>query len=327
MKLFSVIIPTYKGEDSLPVALESICAQTYKNIEVIVSDDNGLGTASQLSTKKVCDGFRDRLNIIYLANEHVNGSHARNEGLKRAKGEYISLLDDDDFYLKDYAEKAVETFGKGADMVFFNVAILTKEGVSRIVRNDEINAVDLLFYHKEIGTGSNLCFKRKIYDEDGGFDERYLRSQDIEFAVKKLHRYSSEWIDSLQIVKFYNRTDNFPDYRKSLEVYSLLREDMSGKGIIDKDTCEKLYIRQLHCLYNDLLVKKAPVKDIRAVYDLLDEKKNLSFMDRSMYQVYRISKGLFRFVFDTYMSIKNKNEKNEAAGLLQYRKELEDKYR
>ncbi len=306
MKLLSVVIPTYKGEDSLPIALESLVKQTYSNIEVIVSDDNGKGSESQLNTKKIIDRFQAKLNLVYLVNDHVNGSHARNEGLKVATGEYIALLDDDDFYLNNYAEEAVKAFeDSSADMVFFNVAVLTKEGVSRMVKNDSIEGIDLLFYRKEIGTGSNLCFRRKVFVEDGGFDERYLRSQDIEFAVKKLHKYSSVWVDKLEIVKYFNKTDNFPNYRKSLETYSLLREDLYGKQIIDDEVKKQLQNSQLHSLYNDMLAKNAEVKDVVSVYEELKKLGSLSVKDKGMMLVYSFSKLLFSVLFKSYLSLSN----------------------
>ncbi len=321
MKLLSVVIPTYKGEDSLPIALESLVKQTYSNIEVIVSDDNGKGSESQLNTKKIIDRFQAKLNLVYLVNDHVNGSHARNEGLKVATGEYIALLDDDDFYLNNYAEEAVKAFeDSSADMVFFNVAVLTKEGVSRMVKNDSIEGIDLLFYRKEIGTGSNLCFRRKVFVEDGGFDERYLRSQDIEFAVKKLHKYSSVWVDKLEIVKYFNKTDNFPNYRKSLETYSLLREDLYGKQIIDDEVKKQLQNSQLHSLYNDMLAKNAEVKDVVSVYEELKKLGSLSVKDKGMMLVYSLSKRLFSVVFKAYLSLNN--NWTSTKELLEYRESL-----
>ncbi len=321
MKVLSVVIPTYKGEDSLPVALESLVKQSYKNLEVIVSDDNGEGSDSQLKTQKIIEKFKSQLNLIYLVNDHVNGSHARNEGLKAATGDYISLLDDDDFYLNDYADEAVKAFEDPTiDMVFFNVAVLTKEGVSRTVKNESINGIDLLFYRKEIGTGSNLCFRKKVFTEDGGFDERYLRSQDIEFAVKKLHKYSSAWVDKLEIVKYFNKTDNFPNYEKSLDTYSLLRDDLHDRQIINDEIKKQLQNSQLHSLYNDMLAKNADVQDVRSVYQKLEKLGSLSVKDKGMMFVYSLSKRLFAIVFKMYLSLNN-NWTN-AKELLEYRESL-----
>lgn len=311
MKLFSIIIPTYKGEDSLPIALQSIVKQSYSNIEVIVSDDNGKGDESQIKTEKVINEFKNKLNITYLVNEHVNGSHARNEGLKVAKGEYVSLLDDDDFYLQDYVKDAVDTFeNNDTDLVFFNVVIINKTGVNRIIKNDKITALDLLFYRTEIGTGSNICFRRDIYKEDGGFDERYLRQQDIEFAVKKLNKYKALWIDKVEIVKYFNKTDNYPNFKRSLDTYELLRNDLLDKKVIDAKIANELKIKQLHNIYNDMLVRNADKETIKDIYNELKTSNSLSFIDKSMMAVYGVSKSLFNSIFKSYMSLKSKDNNN-----------------
>ena len=55
--LVTVVITTYKGSDSINRAVESVITQTYKNIEIIVVDDNGLNTKEQLETEKIVNLF------------------------------------------------------------------------------------------------------------------------------------------------------------------------------------------------------------------------------------------------------------------------------
>ena len=99
-KLVSVIIPTYGGGEYLKRCIESVLAQTYPNIEVVVVDDNGLGTPNQLLTQKVMQEFKDDTRVKYVCHEiNKNGSAARNTGFRNSKGEYICLLDDDDEWL------------------------------------------------------------------------------------------------------------------------------------------------------------------------------------------------------------------------------------
>lgn len=323
-KLLSIVIPTYKGSESIFVALSSIARQSYKNIEVIVSDDNGKGTDDQIKTQKVIESFSNELNIKYLINSHVNGSHARNKGLEVAKGDYISLLDDDDFYLEEYAKEVISVFdnNKDVDFVFFDVAIITKEGVSRTVCNEKIDYKDFLLGNKEIGTGSNICFRRRALD-DGGFDERYLRYQDIEFIVKKLYKFKSIWINRLLVVKYFNKIDNYLNYEKSLNMQKLLREDVYEKGIINNTEFNELESRQLHGLFNDMLAKGMNKKDINIIYKMLKDRNMLSFIDKGMCGVYMISKKAFKFVFDMFMSNKSKQYNVDFNKLLEYREMLE----
>ncbi|WP_366002205.1 glycosyltransferase family 2 protein [uncultured Clostridium sp.] len=95
--IVTIIIPTYKGKDTILRAVNSALNQTYNNLQVIVVDDNGRGTKEQLITQKLLQNYIYNNKILYIAHEkNSNGSIARNTGLKYAIGEYICFLDDDD---------------------------------------------------------------------------------------------------------------------------------------------------------------------------------------------------------------------------------------
>lgn len=97
----SIIIPTYKRETHyLDRAIQSLLNQTYANIEIIVVDDNGKGTAFQLKTEEFMRKYNSYSNIIYHHNENnIGGALSRNIGIDLASGEYVTFLDDDDEYL------------------------------------------------------------------------------------------------------------------------------------------------------------------------------------------------------------------------------------
>lgn len=87
--LVSVVIPTYNRGDLLAAALDSVFAQTYPRVEVIVVDDG-----STDDTPEVVRPYLDRL--IYLRQANGGLSSARNAGMRRASGEYMALMDSDD---------------------------------------------------------------------------------------------------------------------------------------------------------------------------------------------------------------------------------------
>ena len=98
----SVIITTHQRPDFLLRAVKSVLAQSVPT-EVVVVDDNGLGTEDQLNTQIVLQPFLDK--ITYLPLEKNGGACiARNEGVKIASGEYIFFLDDDDEFLPNKVE-------------------------------------------------------------------------------------------------------------------------------------------------------------------------------------------------------------------------------
>lgn len=325
-KLFSIIIPTYKGSDSLPIALACLEKQTFKDFEVIVSDDNGKDSDEQIKTQKVIDTFKDKLNIKYLINKHVNGSYARNQGLQNAEGKYICFLDDDDFYLDSCLEEMKKTFelNKDISFIFSNVVIILKEGVSRIVKCNDIDSKSLLFYKKEIGTGSNIFFRREVYDNDGGFDDSYLRLQDIEFVAKKLAKYKSISLDKSLVVKYYNSNDNFPNFDRNIKMCEKLRDDVYKLGIINKEEYVELRNNQLLNILKDMIVKNSLKDDVKRVYKMID---NIHFMVKASYYAYLLSPKLFNIIFKVIFPSTKENNDSNVNELIKYRKKLEESYK
>ncbi len=90
-RLVSVIIPTFGDPVRLTNAIDSVLAQDYKTVEIIVVDDNGEGTEYQIKTQKIIDECK---NVKYICHRfNKNGSAARNTGISVAEGYYIALLD------------------------------------------------------------------------------------------------------------------------------------------------------------------------------------------------------------------------------------------
>jgi glycosyltransferase involved in cell wall biosynthesis len=115
--LVSVITPTYNRKELLSRAIKSLLKQTYTNFESIVVDD-----ASSDNTKEVVKSFTDeRINYIRLP-KNKGALGAKNEGIKKARGEIITFLDNDDEFLPDALEKIVDAFNslKEAKTIFFD---------------------------------------------------------------------------------------------------------------------------------------------------------------------------------------------------------------
>lgn len=93
MKKVTVIIPVYKAEKYIERCIESITAQTYENLEIILIDDD-----SPDNCPKICDDWakRDsRVKVLHIENK--GAANARNQGLKIATGDYIGFVDSDEY--------------------------------------------------------------------------------------------------------------------------------------------------------------------------------------------------------------------------------------
>ncbi len=118
--LISIIIPTYNRAALIGESIQSVLNQTYKHWELIIIDDG-----SHDDTHQVVSNFRDkRISYYSIAHCGIFGK-VRNEGLRRANGEYVAFLDSDDLWCADKLETQLELMNQYPEIffVFSNVTI------------------------------------------------------------------------------------------------------------------------------------------------------------------------------------------------------------
>lgn len=107
--LITVIIPIYNIMDCLERCVSSVCAQTYRNLEILLVDDG-----STDGTGALCDRLAERDGRIRVFHKENGGSSsARNLGLQKARGEYLGFVDSDDFIEPDMYERLMEQVKAG----------------------------------------------------------------------------------------------------------------------------------------------------------------------------------------------------------------------
>ena len=112
-KKISVIVPAYNVEKYIEKCINSIIKQSYKNIEVIVVDDG-----STDKTSKICDKIAKADNRIVVIHQQNQGlSQARNNGIKVATGNYISLVDGDDIVGENFLQNMISAVHSNIDVV------------------------------------------------------------------------------------------------------------------------------------------------------------------------------------------------------------------
>ena len=112
----SVIIPVYNVEKYLRQNLESVQKQTLKDIEIICVDDGSTDSSCKIAEEFAAADSR----FVVIKQQNGGAGAARNNGLRHAKGKYLSFLDSDDFFEPDMLEKAYEKAEETkADFVVF----------------------------------------------------------------------------------------------------------------------------------------------------------------------------------------------------------------
>lgn len=218
-ELVSVIITTCNGTRKLVRAIESVLNQTYKDIEVLVVDDNGRNTPGQIQTEEMLSDYIKTEKIKYITHDvNKNGAAARNTGVRNAVGTYLAFLDDDDFYFPERIAKMLAVASeKKADMIYSDVLFIRGKNMVSIMKAkaEGFSYKDLLVNQGLLGTGSNVFIKREIYDKINGFDETFFRYQDVEFMIRALKVGKIVGVNQLLVakditdVRFYPRYDKF----------------------------------------------------------------------------------------------------------------------
>lgn len=201
--LVSVVIPTYNRPIYLKRCIDSVINQTYKNIEIIVVDDNDPKTDARRETERVMSAYADIDNITYLRHEcNKNGSAARNTGWRYSHGKYITFVDDDDVIECRKIEKQVECLehlDSSWGACYTGYRLFKEHGDPQISSEKRFGDcyVAALMRTMFMGSGSNLFLRKSVVDEINGYDESFIRNQDIEFLVRVLEKYKLAHVDEM----------------------------------------------------------------------------------------------------------------------------------
>lgn len=187
----SIIVPVYNTGGYLVRCLESLIAQTYQNIEIILVDDG-----STDGSGAVCDDFarrNGRIRVIHQQNSGV--SAARNAGLETAEGEYVFFLDSDDILPSDSLERLLTEICPGGlvsgSMRQLHGEVLCEEGLhlpDQRLSPEEM--LYLLFHEEELGYQGflwNKLFDLRLIREHGlRFDPAIRYNEDRLFITEYL---------------------------------------------------------------------------------------------------------------------------------------------
>ncbi len=186
--LFSVIIPVYNSEAYLHKCIGSILQQDYRDYELILVDDG-----STDASRQICEGYAaEHTNIQLICQENSGPSVARNRGIDRARGEYITFVDSDDWVKPGYFQILSDAVAQNPDLVFFGAGHC--DGINEIPKafppadvtgNDRI--VGFIADHYRTGdicsVVSKACSRKLLCDETVRFPEGTVVEEDLQFVL------------------------------------------------------------------------------------------------------------------------------------------------
>lgn len=177
--LLSVVIPVFNGEKYLAEAIESVRAQTYSPIEIIVVDDGSSDRSGDIAR-----GFGGAVRCEFIP--HVGAGGARNRGLDVAQGCFYSFVDADDLWVKEKAARQLDYLAHHSeiDMVFgqvrqFSSPELTDEEKARLQGDGTI----LPGY--SVGA---MTIRRESFARAGRFESQWRMGEFIEWYLRAMDR-------------------------------------------------------------------------------------------------------------------------------------------
>ena len=188
--LVSCIIPTYKRSDMLPRAIESVLNQTYKNIEIVIVDDNEPDDEYSINTRNRIAEYLDNPGIRFVQQKkHCNGAVARNVGIQQAKGEYIAFLDDDDEWLPEKIEKQLSLLQRDHSLSGATTLSFIQKGDTtlRVSKAYSCDNLQLKVLTREVSIYMpTFISRRDALISMGCFDPSLLRHQDLQLFTAYL---------------------------------------------------------------------------------------------------------------------------------------------
>ena len=269
---YSIIVPAYNTEKYIDKCLKSIFSNTYKNFEVIIVNDGSTDKTEDIINKYI----KKYDNIIYIKQKNMGLSLARNNGVKKATGDYLLFIDSDDYVEKNLLENInkniddLDVLRYQLNIVFNNKIIPYEEkefnvtdgidAFEKIVKYKFIEMAALYVINRKYYLDNNFMFEKDVYHEDYGLlplviatakkvksinylgynyvqrDGSIMSSNDIEKMKKKMD-------DMLFLfTKAIKYLDNIPNSQNVKSFYA--------NSIIDKynslsDKLKKEYIKKI----------------------------------------------------------------------------------
>lgn len=182
----SVIIPTYNRANLIERSIQSVLAQSYDNLEVIVVDDGSVD-----NTQDVVNAMKDERIIYKKLPVNQGVSNARNVGAKLATAPLIAFQDSDDRWKENKLEKQMEYWCQHPEysMIYTSYLFHTGSGETIIVPSEKTRSEvegDIFYFlllRNTVGAPTMLM-QKEIFLELGGFDTSYKSLEDWEFVLR-----------------------------------------------------------------------------------------------------------------------------------------------
>lgn len=275
MPTVSVVIPTHNRSNYLKRAIDSVLGQSFQDFELIIVDDN-----SDDDTEDVVHSYSDK-RIKYLKNtKNLKATKSRNIGICNAKGKYIALLDDDDYWYPHKLEKQIDKIfqsNKNLGFVYSGFSIVLQKNNTifmNIYPQKKGKVFKDIINFNILGSPTPLI-RKDLLLRAGLFDNSFKSAQDWDL-----------WIRLSMLTEF--------DYVDEILACYVIHENQISTGLLNKIESISMIINKYKYYYEkDPYALASQYKKMAALYMVTNRVK-----DSQIYAYKAYVQSLFRY--DTF---------------------------
>lgn len=250
--MVSVIIPVYNTESYIEYCLDSVLAQNYEQVEIVVIDDGSTDKSAEI-IGRVLEGY-ENAQVLHIENHGL--SYARNLGLANAHGEYITFVDSDDLIGPDYIKNMVELAGKNDSELVISGYTLARYAVEgQDAENEEkhtLPALDIISsviphdykqgdnesWAYRIGVSWGHLYSHELWDRYNVQYEESVYAEDVPITL--FMNYACRNICILERADYYyiQRNGSIMTGFRGLKKYRLPYASLRKFYKMSKDNCE-----------------------------------------------------------------------------------------
>ncbi len=247
MPRVSVIIPTYNRRDFAREAIASVCAQTYRDFELIVVDDGSTdGTARVVEECR--QGRADSIQYIFQTNQGV--SAARNHGVFRSSGELLAFLDSDDVWQPEKLATQIAFFNaQPTAQICQTQEVWLRRGLRVNPRNKHRKSGGDIFLRSLelcLVSPSAVMMQRTLFERMGGFDEQLPACEDYDLWLRIAARLPVDLIALPLVIKRGGHADQLSHQFWGMDRFRVIAlRKLLDSGVLS-DEQRLATIRMLH---------------------------------------------------------------------------------
>jgi glycosyltransferase involved in cell wall biosynthesis len=315
--LISVIVPVFNTELYLSKCVESILAQSYRNLEIIIINDGSTDRSRDICLRFVQQDNR----IVYLEHEQNRGlSSARNSGLNRASGQYISFIDSDDFIHETFIDMLYNAcITNFVDVSVCGMILMSENGeenpvtVKALRKWSSKDAISRLLIWDELdGSVCDKLFKKELFDNLRFTSGRI--AEDLPVTMNILCRVGNIVHTGNPLYFYFQRTSSISKQVFKLEKMSVLNSASEVRNMVMdlypnlKNMADFYY--NTHLIYLvDLLATSVDKNKFKSQYHCLKKQlikalfsilSNEYFRSRKKIKAIILASGLLNVIMKVY---------------------------